>query len=106
MCEASQLLAEAIAERRLVHPEDEELTRHDLSAAAKFSRLTVPLGSTDPSHIHRLLRQPGGFEGFPMVEVVPARQARSSPARDRQGPLGRVLVGAPLAHGPEPQNRR
>jgi hypothetical protein len=39
MCEASQLLSQAIAERRLAHPDDEELNRHVLSAAAKFYRV-------------------------------------------------------------------
>jgi phage terminase large subunit-like protein len=36
MCDASQKLSEAIAEGRLEHPDDEELSRHVLSAAAKF----------------------------------------------------------------------
>ena len=36
MCDASQQLAEAIATGRLEHPDDEGLTRHVLSAAAKF----------------------------------------------------------------------
>lgn len=36
MCHASQLLAEAIGEGKLEHPDDDGLTRHVLSAAAKF----------------------------------------------------------------------
>jgi phage terminase large subunit-like protein len=52
MCEASQLLSEAIAERRLVHPDDEELNRHVLSAAAKFYgvgwRFVKPKGKSLP----------------------------------------------------------
>jgi hypothetical protein len=36
MCRASQMLAEAIAEQALEHPDDEGLNRHVLSAAAKF----------------------------------------------------------------------
>lgn len=36
MCDASQKLAEAIAEKGIEHPDDEELNRHVLSASAKF----------------------------------------------------------------------
>ena len=36
MSDASQKLAEAIAARHIEHPNDEQLTRHVLSAAAKF----------------------------------------------------------------------
>ncbi|MEK6272973.1 MAG: terminase large subunit [Actinomycetota bacterium] len=52
MCEASQLLSEAIAERRLVHPADQELDRHVLAAAAKFYgvgwRFVKPKGKALP----------------------------------------------------------
>lgn len=36
MCQASQMLAEAIAEGTLEHPDDHRLSRHVLSAAARF----------------------------------------------------------------------
>ena len=36
MCDASQQLAQAIAEGDLEHPDDEELTRHVLAASARF----------------------------------------------------------------------
>jgi phage terminase large subunit-like protein len=51
MCAAAARLASAIAERKLAHPEDEELTKHVLSAAAKSVwggeqwRIVKPRGS-------------------------------------------------------------
>ncbi|HLM26749.1 MAG TPA: terminase large subunit [Thermoleophilaceae bacterium] len=52
MCEASQKLAEAIATRGLAHPDHQELTRHIVSAAARFIgpvwRFTKPKGKSLP----------------------------------------------------------
>ena len=36
MCKASQILSETIANGDLEHPDDDALTRHVLSAGAKF----------------------------------------------------------------------
>jgi len=52
MADASQKLAEAIATRRLAHPDDEELTRHIISAGARWLgavwRFTKPKGKGLP----------------------------------------------------------
>ena len=52
MADASQKLAEAIATRRLVHPDDQALTRHVISAGARFMgamwRFVKPKGRNLP----------------------------------------------------------
>ncbi len=52
MADASQKLAEAIATRSLAHPNDDELTRHVISASAKFVgavwRFVKPKGKNLP----------------------------------------------------------